>query len=92
MDICILLCSFVGKFNVFILIMQAKNEELTRLGLLSYYGNLTQKDKVRLKNYVAQKFDLSYYSVDAKFRGKANFSAAELLAMQPIVEGELWKQ
>ncbi|MBQ7662267.1 MAG: hypothetical protein IJS48_02720 [Prevotella sp.] len=62
------------------------------MGLLSYYGKLTQKEKVRLKNFVARKFDLSYYTVDGKFRGKTNFSAAELLAMQPIVEDELWKQ
>ena len=72
--------------------MQANHEELTRVGLLSYYGKLTQKEKVRLKNFVARKFDLSYYTVDGKFRGKTNFSAAELLAMQPIVEGETWRQ
>ena len=72
--------------------MQANHEELTSLGLLSYYGKLTQKEKVRLKTFVARKFDLSYYTVDGKFRGKTNFSAAELLAMQPIVEDELWKQ
>ena len=74
------------------MIMQAKHEELTSLGLLSYYGKLTQKERVRMKNYVARKFDLSYYTVDGKFRGRTNFSAAELLALQPIVEGETWKQ
>lgn len=72
--------------------MQANHEELTSLGLLSYYSGLTQKEKIRLKNFVARKFDLSYYTVDGKFRGKTNFSAAELLALQPIVEGETWRQ
>lgn len=92
MDLSNYLCTFAGKFTNFILIMQANHEELTSLGLLSYYGKLTQKEKVRLKNYVAQKFDLSYYTVDGKFRGKANFSAAELLAMQPIIQSETWRQ
>lgn len=72
--------------------MQANREEFTSLGLLSYYEKLTQKEKVKLKNFVAQKFDLSYYTVDAKFRGKTNFSAAELLALHPIIESETWKQ
>ena len=72
--------------------MQANHEEITSLGLLSYDGKLTPKEKGRLKNFVARKFDLSYYTVDGKFRGKSNFSAAELLALQPIVEEETWKQ
>ena len=72
--------------------MQANSEELTSLGLLSYYNGLTQKEKVKLKNFVAIKFVLSYYTVDAKFHGKTRFSAAELLALQPIIEGETWKQ
>ena len=72
--------------------MQAKKEEFTKLGLLSYYSGLTQKERVRLKNYVAQLFELSYYTVDAKFSGKTNISAAELLALQPVIEGETWRQ
>ena len=71
--------------------MQGNNKEFTSLGLLSYYNELTMKDKVKLKSFVAQKFGLSYYTVDAKFRGKSNFSAAELLALQPIIEGEKWR-
>ena len=70
--------------------MQGKSEDFTTLGLLSYYNELTLKDKVKLKSFVAQKFGLSYYTVDGKFRGKSNFSAAELLALQPIIEGETW--
>ena len=58
---------------------------------MAYYNELTMKDKVKLKSFVAQKFGLSYYTVDAKFRGKSNFSAAELLALQPIIEGEKWR-
>lgn len=72
--------------------MQGFNKELTSMGLLSYFKELTSKDKVRFKNFVAFKFDLSIYTINAKFRGDTNFSAAELLALQPIIEGELWRQ
>ena len=92
MDLSNYLCNFASKFTKFIWIMQANREEFTSLGLLSYYEKLTRKEKVRLKSYVASKFDLSYYTVDAKFRGNTNFSAAELLALQPIIESETWRQ
>lgn len=69
-----------------------KNEKLTKLGLLSYYGKLSDKERMKLKSYVAEKFELSYYTIDFKFRGKSNISAAELLALQPIIENELWRE
>ncbi len=72
--------------------MQEKNKKITVVGLLSYYNGLTTKEKLKLKSYVAAVFELSFYTVDGKFRGNANFSAAELLALQPIIEGELWRQ
>jgi hypothetical protein len=71
--------------------MQVNGEDFTSLGLLAYYNELTMKERVKLKSYVALKFGLSYYTIDGKFRGRSNFSAAELLALQPIIEGELWK-
>lgn len=85
-------CIFAGKFTNIILNMQEKSEELTRMGLRSYFGSLSYKDRIRLKRYVTLKFELSYYTVDAKFRDYDKFSAAELLAMQPIIQEELWKQ
>ncbi len=70
--------------------MQQIKEDFTSVGLLSYYNSLTVKEKVKLKSFVSLKFNLSYYTVDAKFRGKTNFSAAELLALQPIIQDEQW--
>ena len=84
--------NFASKFTKYIWIMQEKRLEFTSLGPLAYYGKLTVKEKVMLKSFVAHLFHLSYYTVDAKFRGKTNFSAAELLALQPIIESESWKQ
>lgn len=72
--------------------MQANRGQFTSLGLLTYYQKLTQKERVKLKSFVAQIFALSYYTVDAKFRGRTSFSAAELLALRPIIEAEEWKQ
>ena len=86
------LCNFVGKFTNFIWNMQTKREDFTSLGLMSYYRSLTSKEKVKLKTFVAQLIDRSYYTVDAKFRGKSNFSAAELIALQPYINSESWKQ
>lgn len=71
--------------------MQEKSEELTRMGLQSYFDGLSQKDKDQLRSYVAMKFELSYLTVYGKFNGKSNFSAAELLALRPIIDGELWR-
>ena len=72
--------------------MQTKKEEFTKVRLMSYYNNLTSKEKVKLKTFIAQLIDRSYYTVDAKFRGKSNFSAAELIALQPYINSESWKQ
>lgn len=92
MDFLNLLCTFVSKFNNIIGIMQAKDEDFTSLGLMSYYNGLTRKEKVKLKSFIALKFGLSYYTVDGKFCGRSRFSTAELLALQPIISEELWKQ
>lgn len=86
------LCNFVGKFTNFIWNMQTKKEEFTKVRLMSYYNNLTSKEKVKLKTFIAQLIDRSYYTVDGKFRGKSNFSAAELIALQPYISNESWRQ
>ena len=87
-----LLRRFASEFTNKVCFMQEKNGELTVMGLRAYYQKLSQKEKVRLKNFVAQKFELSYFTIDSKFSGRGNFSAAELLAMQPIITAETWRQ
>lgn len=72
--------------------MQTKKEEFTKVRLMSYYNNLTSKEKVKLKTFIAQLIDRSYYTVDGKFHGKSNFSAAELIALQPYISNESWRQ
>ena len=72
--------------------MQEKREELTNVGLQSYVKNLDQQDQIKLKTYVALKFDKSYLTVNDKFSGRRQFTPAELLALQTIIDNELWKQ
>lgn len=72
--------------------MQGKTEELTNVGLQSYVKNLDQQDQIKLKTYVALKFDKSYLTVNDKFSGRRQFTPAELLALQTIIDNELWKQ
>lgn len=67
-------------------------EKLTNLGLQTYHMNLSRKERVKLKNYVSAMFNISYYSTDGKFAGRQRFSPAELLALQPIIDNELWRQ
>ena len=72
--------------------MQGKTEELTNVGLQSYVEKLDQKEQVKLKTYVALKFDKSYLTVNDKFSGRRQFTPAELLALQTIIDNELWRQ
>lgn len=72
--------------------MQGKTEELTNVGLQSYVKNLDQQDQRKLKTYVALKFDKSYLTVNDKFSGRRQFTPAELLALETIIDNELWKQ
>ena len=72
--------------------MQGKTEELTNVGLQSYVKNLDHQDQIKLKTYVALKFDKSYLTVNDKFSGRRQFTPAELLALQTIIDNELWRQ
>mgnify|MGYP007056191118 CR=1 FL=1 len=72
--------------------MQAISGELTNVGLQSYMKNLDRQEQIKLKSYVALKFDKSYLTVNDKFAGRRQFTTAELLALQTIIEKELWKQ
>ena len=72
--------------------MQGKKEELTNVGLQSYVKKLDQQEQIKLKTYVALKFDKSYLTVNDKFSGRRQFTPAELLALQTIIDNELWRQ
>ena len=72
--------------------MQANSEELTNVGLQAYAGKLSAAELMKLKTYVATKFGKSYITINDKFNGSRSFSTVELLALQPIIEQELWRQ
>ena len=72
--------------------MQEKKEELTNEGLQSYMKDLELNEQMKLKTYVAFKFNKSYMTINDKFAGRRKFTPAELMALQTIISGELWKQ
>jgi len=72
--------------------MQENSKELTNVGLQSYVKNLDQHEQIKLKTYVAIRFSKSYLTVNDKFAGRRLFTPAELLALQTIIDKELWKQ
>ena len=68
------------------------NEKLTQVGLESYYEILGRGDRGRLLIFIASYLNISYYSVQNKFVGRTKFSVAELIALQPVINQELWRQ
>lgn len=72
--------------------MQEKMEELTNLGLQSYVKELDAQEQIRLKTFIAMRFGKSYITINDKFSGRTKFSRVELLALQPIINGETWRQ
>ena len=72
--------------------MQKKNKELTNVGLQSYVKSLSPSEQMQLKTYVAIQFKKSYITINDKLNGRTRFSTVELLALKPIIEGELWRQ
>ena len=72
--------------------MQVKTEELTNVGLQSYIKKLSNQEQMTLKSYVALKFNKSYMTINDKFAGRRHFTPAELLAIQVIIESELWRK
>lgn len=67
-------------------------EKLTGMGLVAYHSGLSEKDRVKLKAYVSNLLGLSYPVVHKRFVGGMNFTVAELLALQPIIDDERWRQ
>lgn len=73
--------------------MSKKNkEEMTQVGLESYYQSLSRGERGKLLLYVAADLDISYTSVQGKFTGSQRFSVAELRALEPVVKEELWRR
>lgn len=72
--------------------MQANREELTNVGLQSYAKELSNQEQVKLKTFVALKFNKSYLTINDKFAGRRQFTPAELLAIQSIIANELWRK
>ena len=72
--------------------MQEKTKELKNVGIQSYVKGLSSQDQIKLKTYVALRFNKSYITVNDKFTGRRQFTPAELLAIQTIITNELWKQ
>jgi len=67
-------------------------EKLTCVGLVTYHNELSEKDRVQLKNYVSMMLGLSYAVVHKRFVGKMDFTGAELIALRPVIENESWRQ
>ena len=68
------------------------NEKLTQMGLESYYQTLSKGEKGKALVYIAMYLDISYPSLQGKFTGKQKFTTAELIALEPIINDELWRQ
>lgn len=73
--------------------MSKKNkEEMTQVGLESYYQTLGRGERGKLLLYVATDLGISFYTVQGKFTGSQRFSVAELRALEPIIREELWRK
>ena len=69
-----------------------KKVEMTQVGLESYYQTLGRGERGRLLLYIAADLDISYTSVQGKFTGSQRFSVAELRALEPVINEELWRR
>jgi hypothetical protein len=72
--------------------MQEKKKELTNMGLRSYVEKLDTQEQMQLKAFIAMKFGKSYMTINDKIKGRTKFSQVELLALQPIIDDETWRQ
>ena len=73
--------------------MDKENQKkLTSMGLVDYHRELQRKERVKLINYTAVLFGLSASVVKRRFNGGMKFTNAELIALQPVIDQELWRQ
>lgn len=80
--------------NLSIIIEMSKktDEKLTQVGLESYYQGLSKGEKGKVLVYIAMYLGISYPSLQGKFTGKQKFTTAELIALQPVIADESWRQ
>ena len=70
-----------------------KEGKLTNVGLQAYYAKLPIGERGKLIVYVINHLGMSYATWQGKFTGKRQqFSPAELIALEPIINEELWRQ
>lgn len=67
--------------------------KLTNVSLQSYYANLPVGERGKLIVYIINRLGMSYTTWQGKFVGKRQkFTIAELIALEPIINDELWRQ
>lgn len=80
------------NLSIIIEMNKKTDEKLTQLGLESYYQGLSKGEKGKMLVYIAMYLGISYPSLQGKFTGKQKFTTAELIALQPVITDESWKQ
>ena len=66
-------------------------ENLTDVGLQSYYKKLGKKEKSEFIKYLMVQFSYSYASIQQKMTGKAGFNKRDLILIGDVVKNELWR-
>ena len=75
-----------------ITLSEAMSRLRKKIKLESYYQTLSKGEKGKALVYIAMYLDISYPSLQGKFTGKQKFTTAELIALEPIINDELWRQ
>lgn len=68
------------------------SENLTDLGLQSYYKSLSKSEKSDLIDYLMDEFGYRYSSLQAKLSGKHDLNKRDLILIGEVVQNGLWKQ
>ncbi len=66
-------------------------KKLTPVGLKAYRDGLVRVERVKLTNFIALELGISAFSVIGKFSGRQQWKPAELIAINTIIEKELWR-
>lgn len=67
-------------------------QKLTHVGLVTYYKKLAKNERQQLKSYVAWFLHLSSNAVDNRMYERTQWSTAELIALQDVIDNEKWRQ
>lgn len=74
-------------------VSKKNNQKLTNVGLQTYYDQLPVGERGKLIVYIINKLGMSYATWQGKFIGKRQkFTIAELIALEPIINEEQWRQ